>query len=271
VSERLKRRLDALKAEGRAGFVPFVMAGDRNAQMTASLLEQLPANGADIIELGMPFSDPMADGPVIQAAGLRALDGGMKMHRLFELVEQFRKTDDDTPVILMGYANPVHHYGVAAFMQDAAFCGADGVIIVDVPPEEYDLMEPAACSNAVSIVRLIAPPSLETRLPLLAKHATGFLYYITVKGITGSASANYAALGEAMAKIREHTELPVAAGFGISTAEDVAEVAKHADLVVVGSALVKIVAEHADASDEEITQKLLEKCRELSGGISLKN
>ncbi|MAR57024.1 MAG: tryptophan synthase subunit alpha [Rickettsiales bacterium] len=268
MSTRLNDRLAKLKEEGRAGFVPFIMAGDRSVEMTGQLLAQLPEYGADIIELGMPFSDPMADGTVIQAAGQRALAGGMNIHAIFEQVEMFRKTDNQTPIVLMGYANPVYRYGVAAFMQDAAYCGIDGVIIVDVPPEEYDLLDESATANGISVVRLIAPPSLETRLPTIAQHATGFLYYITIKGITGTGKGDYAALGGVMEQIRQHSELPIAAGFGISSAEDVAAVAEHTDLVVVGSALVKLVAEMEGQEDEAIVQAILTKCRELSAGIT---
>ena len=257
MSVRLRTRLSALKAEGRAGFVPFIMAGDPSAAKTAEILQQLPKHGADVIELGMPFSDPTADGPTIQAAGLRALKAGYKLENLFTLVENFRAQDAETPIILMGYANPVFHYGVDAFMKRAAQAGADGFILVDIPAEERAPYMAAAKANDLSLIPLIAPTSLQDRLALNCDGADGFVYYISIKGITGTASADMGQLAEDIGKIRAKSDLPVAAGFGINTAQDVAGVSQLADLVVVGSAIVK-------ADD------VLAKCRELAAGIQPK-
>ncbi len=254
MSARLNKRLAALKAEGRAGFVPFIMAGDPSVSQTADILQKLPAHGADIIELGMPFSDPTADGPTIQAAGLRALNAGYKLNDLFTLLEGFRAHDTDTPIILMGYANPVFHYGVEAFMKRAAQAGADGFILVDIPAEERAPYMAAAKANNLSLIPLIAPTSLQNRLALNCDGADGFVYYISIKGITGTASADMGQLREDITAIRAATEAPIAAGFGINTAQDVANISKLADLVVVGSAIVK-------ADD------VLAKCKELAAGI----
>jgi tryptophan synthase alpha chain len=257
VSIRLRTRLTELKAENRAGFVPFIMAGDPNVSKTAEILAKLPDHGADIIELGMPFSDPTADGPTIQAAGLRALKAGYKLEHLFELLEGFRANDTKTPVILMGYANPVFHYGVEAFMKRAAQAGADGFILVDIPAEERAPYLAAAKANDLSLIPLIAPTSLQDRLTLNCDGADGFVYYISIKGITGTASADMGQLCQDIGAIRAATDAPIAAGFGINTAQDVADVSRVADLVVVGSAIVK-------ADD------VLAKCRELAAGIQPK-
>lgn len=263
MSERLSKRLTALKAEGRTGFVPFIMAGDPSLEITSKMLRELPAHGADIIELGMPFSDPMADGPTIQAAAIRALNAGTRLSDVLELVAGFRNTNNDTPIILMGYANPVYHYGVAKFMADAAIAGVDGLIIVDVPAEEMALLKDDATAHGIDIIRLIAPTSLAARLPLITQDATGFLYYIAVKGITGSGSADMQTLRHELDVVRAQSNLPVAVGFGINTKEDVAAMAKLADLVVVGSAIVKTIEGADDAA-----AAVLARCRELSSAIA---
>lgn len=263
MSERLRTRLSSLKAQNRAGFVPFIMAADPSYAQTASMLKDLPANGADIIELGMPFSDPTADGPIIQAAGLRALNGGYKLSQLFELLEGFRKTDSDTPVILMGYANPVFHYGIDAFMKRAAEAGADGLILVDIPAEERAPYMSAAKANGLSLIPLIAPTSLAGRLAMGCEGADGFVYYISIKGITGTASADQAQLSADIAQIRSATTQPVAAGFGINTPADVTATASPADLVVVGSAIVKEIA----SNPTNAANAVLAKCKMLSAGI----
>jgi len=259
MSARLNNRLAALRAEKRAGFVPFIMASDPSFETCCETLRALPDAGADIIELGMPFSDPTADGPTIQAAGLRALQGGFKLDQLFKLLKDFRTDNDHTPIILMGYANPVFHYGVERFMQHAAQAGADGLILVDIPAEERAPYLQAAKQNDLSLIPLIAPTSLASRLALNCEGADGFVYYITIKGITGTASAEKSQLASDIAAIRQTTPLPIAAGFGINTANDVADTAKTADLVVVGSAIVKEV--------EKGTQAVLNKCKELSAGV----
>lgn len=264
MSTRLQQRLDALREEGRAGFVPFIMAGDPSATVTAELLAALPAHGADIIELGMPFSDPTADGPAIQAAGLRALTGGFRLSRLFSLIETFRAADASTPLILMGYANPVFHYGIDAFMQRAAQAGADGLILVDIPAEERAPYHDAAARHGLELIALIAPTSLKDRLERIAGNMSGFLYYIAIKGITGTHAADYGQLARDIGAIRAVSGLPVAAGFGINTREDVAAAAQSADLVVVGSALVRMIEAHQDNPSPHV----LALCRELADGVT---
>lgn len=242
MSERIKQRFEALKAENRAGLVTFIMAGDPGIEASQAILNALPKAGADIIEIGMPFSDPMADGPTIQAAGLRALNAGIKLKDILAMVAKFRATDAATPIILMGYYNPLYHYGVEKFCADAAAAGADGVILVDLPPEEEAEFKPYAAKLGIDLIRLIAPTSDDTRLPRLCQSASGFVYYISIAGITGAAVAATSNLRAHVAHLREYTALPIAVGFGIKTPEQVAEVAAFADAVVVGSALVDVIA-----------------------------
>lgn len=265
MTKRLETKLNQLKSGNRAGFVPFIMGGDPDAKLCADILRQLPAHGADIIELGMPFSDPMADGPAIQAAGIRALKAGMNLRGVLALVTDFRKTDNTTPLVLMGYANPVYRYGTQDFMRDAAKAGADALILVDLPIEELPEFEQPARANGLDIIRLVAPTSLEGRITDIAADASGFLYYISMKGITGSRTIDTGALKESLDGIRQHSTLPVAVGFGITTADDVKQVAKAADLVVVGSAIVRVV--ELSRGKPSLVQDVLDKCRELAGGI----
>jgi len=226
---RIGPRFEALRREGRAGLVTYVMAGDPDAATTARILAGLPAAGADVIELGMPFSDPMADGPAIQAAGLRALAGGMTLKGTLELVRGFRATDAQTPVVLMGYFNVLFAYGVDAFMRDAREAGADGVIIVDLPPEESGEAAPQAAAHGLDFIRLATPTSDDRRLPRILEGASGFLYYVSILGITGTRSVDDKAVREAMARLRRHTTMPVAVGFGIKTPEAAAAIARDAD------------------------------------------
>lgn len=267
MSNRLNIRLQQLKAEQRAGFIPFLMAGDPTPDACARILKDLPAAGADIIELGMPFSDPVADGPTIQAAGIRALESGMTLRKTLSLVAQFREQDTTTPIILMGYYNPIFFWGVQSFVQEAASCGVDGLIIVDVPPEESSPLLDACAGAGLALIRLIAPTSLETRLPVIMQGASGFVYYISVKGITGTHQAASNSLAPALAVIRTHTSLPVAVGFGIRTPEDVARTAQHADLVVVGSAIVKTIEDYANELPEKIAHAVQAQCRTLSAAL----
>ena len=229
-------------ANNRAAFIPFIMGGDPSLETCAKLLDALPAAGADIIELGIPFSDPMADGPIIQAAGLRALNAGATLKGLLELVRNFRKAHT-TPIVLMGYVNPVYIYGYEEFARDAAAAGVDGIIIVDVPPEEAAEIEPLLSTSGISFVRLIAPTSVPERLPLLSQGASGYLYYISITGITGAASASASDVKANLTAIRKATNLPVCVGFGIKTPEDVKGFASMADGVVVGSAIVNFIQE----------------------------
>lgn len=234
---RIAESFARCKAEKRAAFIPFIMAGDPTASACERLLDALPAAGADIIELGIPFSDPMADGPVIQAAGLRALEAGMTLEGVLKLAKGFRTTHA-TPLVLMGYLNPIYVYGYERFARDAQAAGVDGMIIVDLPPEEAAELEPLLASHGIALVRLIAPTSVPERLPKLAKGASGYLYYVTIAGITGAAAAAATDIEKNLAAIRKATDLPVCVGFGIKTPADVASNAKLADGVVVGSAIV---------------------------------
>ncbi|MBF0391572.1 MAG: tryptophan synthase subunit alpha, partial [Alphaproteobacteria bacterium] len=237
VSARLSARFAKLKAEGRAGLVTFVTAGDPDAATSFEILRGLPAAGADIIELGMPFTDPMADGPAIQLASQRALKGGATMSRTLDMVRRFRESDSDTPIVLMGYFNPVYARGPARFAAEAAEAGVDALILVDLPPEEADeLLEPLT-AHGIDFVFLTAPTTDAARLPVVLKKASGFVYYVSITGITGTASASAEGVGEAVERLRRHTTVPVAVGFGIRTPEQAAGMARVADAVVVGSAV----------------------------------
>ena len=267
---RLAPRFEALRKEGRAGLVTYVMAGDPDAATTAKILAGLPAAGADVIELGMPFSDPMADGPAIQAAGLRALASGMTLKGTLELVRGFRKTDDATPIVLMGYFNVLFSYGVEKFMRDAREAGADGVIIVDLPPEEAAEAAPQAAANGLDFIRLATPTSDDKRLPRILEGASGFLYYVSILGITGTRSVDERAVTDAIQRIRRHTKLPIAVGFGIKTPEAAAAIARDADGVVVGSALVSAVAASLDADGRatpSTVPAVLDLVRALAAGV----
>jgi len=245
---RIEERFAALKAEGRAGLVAYLTAGDPDLETSTRLFEGVAAAGADLIEIGMPFSDPMADGPLIQAAGMRALKAGMTLRKTLALVRHLRARDPATPYVLMGYYNPIYRYGAAAFAKDAAAAGVDGLIIVDLPPEEDpELAEPARRAG-LDLVRLATPTSDERRLPVIVERASGFLYYVAIAGITGTRSADAAAVRDAVARLRRFTQLPVAVGFGIKSPEQAAEVARAADAAVVGSALVDRLAQNLDDS-----------------------
>lgn len=228
--------------ENRAAFIPFIMGGDPNVEVCQRVLNMLPTAGADLVELGIPFSDPMADGPIIQAAGLRALQAGATLRTVLTQAADFRAAHPETPLVLMGYLNPLYIYGYEAFARDAAAAGVDGIIIVDLPPEEASELEPLLTQHAIALVRLIAPTSVPDRLPLLTQGASGYLYYVSVTGITGAAAASSQSIDHALRQIKTSTDLPVCVGFGIKTPEDVR--ANHrAEGVVVGSALVKKIEE----------------------------
>lgn len=244
---RISRRFAALQAEGRGGLVTFLTAGDPDAATSARLLAALPAAGADLIELGMPFTDPMADGPAIQASSLRALKAGQTMRRTLEMVRAFRQTDDQTPLVLMGYYNPVYVYGVEAFVADASRAGVDGLIIVDLPPEEADELRIPASAAGLDFIFLTAPTTDDARLPTVVAHARGFIYYVSITGVTGTRSATRADVERSVGRIRAATDLPIAIGFGITSADQAAAMARIGDAAVVGSALVKTVTDHLDA------------------------
>ncbi len=243
---RIAARFAALRAEGRGGLVTFLTAGDPDAATSARLIAGLPRAGADLIEIGMPFSDPMADGPAIQASSLRALRAGMSLRGTIELVRQFRARDDETPLVLMGYYNPIYRYGTERFIADARAVGVDGLIVVDLPPEEdAELAEPARAAG-IDLIRLTTPTSDDRRLPTVLDQSSGFVYHVAIAGITGTKSAAEATIAAALARLRRHTSLPVAVGFGIKTPDQAAEVARLADAAVVGTALVQRLAAHLD-------------------------
>lgn len=248
---RIEAAFTKTKSKKRPALIPFIMGGDGD---TSALLDALVVNGADIIEIGIPFSDPMADGPVIQAAGLRALQAGMSLKKILELVSDFRKRNDATPIILMGYYNPIYRYGAEKFCKDAATAGIDGVIIVDLPPEEEAELTPHLAKNKIDFIRLIAPTSTGERLKKLCATASGFIYYIAVAGITGGKSATKEELQKRLAEIRTHTKLPIAVGFGIKTPEQAAALKDVADAVVVGSALVEVTQKGVKAAEQFIQQ-----------------
>jgi tryptophan synthase alpha chain len=243
---RIARRFAALRSEGRAGLITFLSCGDPDAETFARILSALPKAGADLIEVGVPFSDPMADGPAIQAAGLRALNAGMTLHKALEIVRRFRLGNAETPIVLMGYYNPIYRYGAERFCLDAKAAGVDGLITVDLPPEEDEELHAPARAAGIDLVSLTAPTSDDRRLPVVLRRATGFVYHVSIAGITGTKSPGIADVARAVARIRRHTPLPIAVGFGIKTAGQAAEVARIADAAVVGTALVQRVAASLD-------------------------
>jgi tryptophan synthase alpha chain len=240
---RLPARFAELKARNRAAFIPFITAGDPDSETTLAILERLPKAGADIIELGMPFSDPMADGPAIQASSLRALKAGMTLKNVLALVQRFRGNDTTTPIVLMGYYNPIHAYGVERFAADAARAGVDGVIVVDLPPEEDAVLRLPAKKVGLDIVRLAAPTTDDARLKTVLNGAGGFLYYVSIAGVTGTKSFGEADVKSAVARLKRATVLPIAVGFGIRTPEQAGAIARFADAAVIGSAIVARMAE----------------------------
>jgi tryptophan synthase alpha chain len=229
----------ALKTQGRAALIPFVEAYDPNRETSLTLLHGMAENGADIIEIGMPFTDPMADGPTIQAAGRRGLLAGASLHGVLGLVREFRRGNNHTPLVMMGYLNPILSYGVAKFCTDAAEAGIDGLIVVDLPTEEADLLLPDASANGIDVIRLIAPTTSNERLPLVLAGSSGFVYYVSITGITGTRTASAADLARDIPRIRAATNLPIAVGFGVRTPEQAATVAKYADGAIVASALIE--------------------------------
>jgi tryptophan synthase alpha chain len=267
---RIARRFAKLKAEGRAGLVTYFMAGDPDRETFEQLLAGLPAAGADLIEVGMPFSDPMADGPSIQEAGYRSLRAGTKLKGVLAMVERFRKHDQETPIVLMGYFNPIFRYGVDRFVADALAAGIDALIVVDLPPEEDDELCVQANKAGLDFIHLAAPTTDDHRLDAVLKRCTGFVYYVSITGITGAKSGNAADIGAAVARVRAKTSLPVAVGFGVKTPEQVREIAKVADAVVVGSRLVQCVAEHLDADGRakpDLVEDALALVAELAAGL----
>ena len=246
MSTRIEKRFAALKKEGRAALVTFTMAGDPDYETSLAIAKALPGAGADIIELGMPFTDPMADGPAIQAAGLRALKSGQRMTKTLAMVREFRKTDDETPIVLMGYYNPIYIYGNDRFLADAKAAGVDGLIIVDLPPEEDEELCLPTLKAGLNFIRLATPTTDDKRLPTVLTNTSGFVYYVSITGITGAAAPETGKVMTAVARIKRHTKLPVAVGFGVKTAEHARAIAEGADGVVVGSALIDVLRQSLD-------------------------
>lgn len=269
-SGRLSRRFAALKEAGRGGLVTFITAGDPDYDASKEIVFGLAEAGADLIELGMPFSDPMADGPSIQAASLRALASGMKLARVLEMVREFRARDDDTPIVLMGYYNPIYNYGVDKFLAVARESGVDGLIIVDLPPEEDDELCLPALNAGLNFIRLATPTTDDGRLPAVLSNTSGFVYYVSVMGITGTKSATEDAVNTAVERLRRHTDLPIAVGFGIKTPESARAVAAVANAAVVGTAIVDRIAGGLDENGEPkpgMAAAVLDYVRELAAGV----
>ena len=262
---RLKSRFAELKQQQRAALVTFVTGGDPDYATSLAILKGLPAAGADVIELGMPFTDPMADGPAIQLANIRALGQHMTLAHTLEMVRAFREDDQTTPLVLMGYFNPIHHYGVPAFIKEAKESGVDGLIVVDLPPEHNeDLCDPAQAAG-LDFIRLTTPTTDDKRLPTVLNGSSGFVYYVSVAGVTGAGAATMDHVEQAVARLRRHTDLPLCIGFGIRTPEHAAEVARRADGVVVGSALVDQIANAA--SPQQAIDGVLALCSQLAEGV----
>ncbi len=247
---RIDRKFAELKAQGKSAFVSYIMAGDPDYDTSLAVMKGLPAAGVDIIELGAPFTDPMADGPAIQLAGQRALAAGMTLNKVLAMITEFRKTDDTTPIVLMGYYNPIYSHGVEAFLVDARKAGIDGLIVVDLPPEEDEELCIPANKAGLNFIRLATPTTDAKRLPKVLQNTSGFIYYVAVKGITGSGSASAATVAPEVARIQKAGNLPVCVGFGIKTPQDAEAMAKVADGAVVGSAIVEKLA--AGQSPEQV-------------------
>jgi tryptophan synthase alpha chain len=267
---RIQTRFAACASEGRAALVTFITAGDPDFETASAILHALPEAGADIIELGVPFTDPMADGIPVQLAGQRALKAGQTLKKTLAMVEAFRAAGHDTPIGLMGYYNPIYVYGVERFLSDAKAAGVDGLIVVDLPPEEDAELCLPALAAGVNFIRLATPTTDDKRLPKVLQNTSGFVYYVSMTGVTGGSIANYDAVGEAVARIKRHTDLPVAVGFGVKTAADAAAIAKGADGVVVGSSLVERVRLSLDAqgkATEKTVSAVTSLVAELAAGV----
>ena len=270
MTTRIGARFTKLKHEGRAGLVTFTMAGDPDTKTALAILKALPKAGADVIELGMPFTDPMADGPSVQAAGLRALNAGQTMTKTLAIVRDFRKADSETPLVLMGYYNPIYIYGVSRFLADAKTAGVDGLIVVDLPPEEDDELCLPAHKAGLSFIRLATPTTDDRRLPAVLANTSGFVYYVSITGITGAAAPDAKRVRDAVARIKRHTPLPVAVGFGVRTAKQAQAIAQGAEAVVVGSALVDAIKSSLDKRGRptaRTVKAVTTLVTELAGGV----
>jgi tryptophan synthase alpha chain len=267
---RIATRFAALKHEGRGALIPFLEAWDPDGATSMALLRGMPAAGADLIEIGMPFTDPMADGPIIQAAGKRALKAGVKLARVLAMVRDFRVEDNATPVILMGYLNPMLSYGIERFCADAAGAGVDGLIVVDLPTEESDMLMPHATARGIDVIRLVAPTTDDVRLPHVLAGSSGFVYYVSITGITGTRTATTEHLEAAIPRIRKATDLPIAVGFGVRSPAQAAAAARIADAAVVASALIDTLAANLDDAGRakpDAVRKVLDQVRALAEGV----
>ena len=267
MTTRIEQRFAALKREGRAALVTFVTAGDPDRATSLEILRALPRAGADVIELGMPFTDPMADGPAIQASSLRALKAGQNMKKTLAMVAEFRRGDAATPIVLMGYYNPIYIYGVARFLVDAKAAGVDGLIVVDLPPEEDSELCLPALEAGLNFIRLATPTTDDKRLPAVLANTSGFVYYVSITGITGAAAPDTGKVSSAVARIKRHTALPVAVGFGVKTAAQAGAIAAVADGVVVGSALIDALRQSLDG-DMKATKSTVEAVTDLVAGLA---
>lgn len=267
---RIATRFAQLRREGRGALIPYVTACDPDLATSTEILRGMPGAGADLIEIGCPFTDPAADGPTVQAAGQRGLKAGANLAKALGMVRDFRRDDDATPVILMGYLNPILSYGAERFCADAAASGADGLIVVDMPPEEADALAPYAAREGLDIIRLVAPTTDEARLPLVLSASSGFVYYVSITGITGTASASAEALEAAIPRIRRHTDLPICIGFGVRTPEQAGHASRVADGAVVASALIETLARSLDGEGRarpDTARRVLDQVRELAAAV----
>ncbi|MFK3974175.1 tryptophan synthase subunit alpha [Pseudomonas sp. NPDC087358] len=262
---RLQTRFAELKEQNRAALVTFITAGDPGYDTSLAILKGLPKAGADVIELGMPFTDPMADGPAIQLANIRALDARQNLAKTLQMVREFRVEDSTTPLVLMGYYNPIHNYGVERFIAEAHQSGVDGLIVVDLPPEHNNELCDPAQDAGIDFIRLTTPTTDDVRLPTVLNGSSGFVYYVSVAGVTGAGAATIEHVKEAVARLRRHTDLPISVGFGIRTPEQAAAIARVADGVVVGSALIDQIASAETA--EQAVSGVLKLCSALSEGV----
>ena len=270
MASRIAARFAALRAEGRGALIPFLEAYDPDHATSMAILRGMPAAGADLIEIGVPFTDPMADGPIIQLAGQRGLKAGATLAGTLEMVRAFRADDDATPVVLMGYLNPILSYGPERFAADAAAAGVDGLIVVDMPPEEAAVLAPHAAAHGLDIIRLVAPTTDDARLPLVLNASSGFVYYVAITGITGTRSAAPEALEAAIPRIRAHTDLPICIGFGVRSPAQAAHAARVSDGAVVASALIDNLAKSLDAAGgpaPDSARRVLDQVRELAAAV----